>query len=185
MTVAGAVLAAGEGLRFAGREHKLRAAFRGRPVVCWAIDAAAAAGFGQLYVVTGAVALDDLLGGDVTVVHNPRWARGQATSLVAAVEAAAADDHDALVVGLGDQPMVPAEAWRAVGEAPGMLATATFHGLRRPPVKIGREVWPELPRHGDNGARSLMRERPDLVSEVPCRGNPVDIDTVEDLRRWS
>jgi CTP:molybdopterin cytidylyltransferase MocA len=189
MTVAGAILAAGEGSRFAAGElageHKLRASFRGRPVVCWAVGAAASAGFDQLYVVTGAVPLDDLLGAEATVIHNPHWAGGQATSLRVAVEAADADGHEALVVGLGDQPLVPAEAWRAVGAAAGPIVTATFDGRRRPPVKLHRSVWPELPRQGDHGARTLMRERSDLVSEVPCWGNPVDIDTVEDLRRWS
>jgi CTP:molybdopterin cytidylyltransferase MocA len=89
------------------------------------------------------------------------------------------------VVGLGDQPLVPASAWRSVGAAAGAIVVASFDGQRQPPVKLDRTVWPDLPVGGDFGARHLLTRRPELVSEIPCRGNPVDIDTVEDLRSWS
>jgi CTP:molybdopterin cytidylyltransferase MocA len=184
-TIAGIVLAAGGGSRFDGPDHKLVAPFRGRPVVAWVLEAAAEAAFHQLFVVTGAVDLDHLLPPGATVVPNPAWSEGQATSVAAGLDAAAVAGSCVAVIGLGDQPLVPASAWRAVAaadEAP--IAVATFAGRRRPPVRLHRSVWPLVPRAGDEGARALFRET-DLVSEVACSGNPVDIDTVEDLRQWS
>ncbi len=190
VTVAGVVLAAGAGSRFRDGDagaagHKLRADFRGRPVVSWVLDTVLEVGFNQVFVVTGAVDLADLVPPGVTEIHNPAWATGQSSSLQVAVAAADAAGHGVIVIGLGDQPLVPAAAWRSVGASAGPIVTATFDGERRPPVKLARSVWAELPTEGDAGARTLMQRRPELVSEIPCRGNPADIDTVEDLRLWS
>jgi CTP:molybdopterin cytidylyltransferase MocA len=72
-----------------------------------------------------------------------------------------------------------------VAVAEGSLAVAVFDGLRRPPTKVGRRFWDELPVSGDSGARSLLAARAPDVLEVACRGNPADIDTVEDLQLWN
>lgn len=182
MTTAAVVLAAGGGTRFRGEEHKLVVPFRGRPLVVWALEAASV--LDDLLVVTGAVEVP--LPAGATEVRNERWAEGQATSLAAGLDAAAAAGHDAVVVGLGDQPLIPAGAWRLVAASTSTpIAVATYGGARRNPVRLAAEVWPLVPREGDEGARSVLRGRADLVTEVACPGDPADVDTQEDLTTWS
>jgi molybdenum cofactor cytidylyltransferase len=190
VTVAGAVLAAGAGVRFArsgGRDPKARAELHGEPLVARAVRAALGAGLDEVVVVQGSIDLSDLLPDGVVLLPNPDWSDGIATSLAVAVRHAKDHHHDALVVGLADQPGVTSAAWRAVAAAPPEppIAVATYQGQRANPVRLGREVWPLLPESGDAGARVLLRDRPDLVREVPCTGAPWDVDTVEDLDRWS
>ena len=182
MRTAAVVLAAGGGSRFADG-HKLLAPFRGRALVTWAAEAAEAAALDETVVVVGDIPLTDVLPGPVTVVPNPDWAAGIATSLWAGLQAVV--DYDAVVVGLADQPLIPASAWRAVAGSKSPVAVATYGGRRRNPVRLARSVWPLLPTTGDEGARALMRDHPDLVSEVPCDGDPADVDTVGDLRALS
>ncbi len=155
-----------------------------------AVDAAVAAlgdGIDEVVVVTGAIAVEDLLPVEqITLLVNANWKRGMANSLAVAIGHCRTAGHDAVVVGLGDQPGILPAAWRAVaahGATP--IAVATYAGRRRNPVWLSAEVWGLLPTDGDEGARSLMRLREELVTEIPCPGNPGDIDTREDLASWS
>jgi molybdenum cofactor cytidylyltransferase len=181
---AGVLLCAGGSTRFAGGEHKLLAPFRGRPLVAWALEHAGDAHFDELIVVTGAVDLSEVLGTHIAV-ENTRWSSGQASSLSAGVAEAERRGHECVIVGLGDQPFVPASAWLAVAGSPSPIAVASFDGHRSPPVRLSESVWPLLPTGGDVGARELMRSHPDLVVEISCQGRSVDIDTVEDLIQWT
>jgi CTP:molybdopterin cytidylyltransferase MocA len=190
------VLAAGVGTRFAAHTHKLDSLIDGRPIITAAIEHARAAAIGPVVVVTAAhVATlrhhDPTGRDDVVVIYNDNWESGQMSSLRLGI-ATATERFEAtqVVVGLGDQPFIEPSAWRAVAaagtEAP--IAVATYRGnsgsQRGHPVSLGEHVWPLLPAAGDQGARTLIDLRPDLVIEVPCQGSPADIDTLEDLDRW-
>lgn len=188
--MAAVVLAAGAGRRLAasgGQAPKPLTEVGGIALVDRALAAALGAGLDEVVLVDGAVDLSDRAAPGITVLHNPRWADGIATSLHVALAHAGERGHEAVVVGLVDQPGVGPDDWRAVAGAPAEppIAVATYAGQRGNPVRLTSSVWPLVPRDGDAGARTLMRGRPELVQEVPCSGEPWDIDTVEDLERWS
>ena len=186
--VAALVLAAGGGSRFAGASHKLLAPLGGRPLVEWAVAAAASAGLGHVVVVCGAVDVSDAArragGPAVVVVDHSAWRDGQGTSLKAGLDRCQSLGCRAAVIGLGDQPLLGPGPWRAVARSTlAPVVTATFAGRRSPPVRLDASVWEMLSSSGNEGARELMRRRPDLVAEVACEGDPTDVDTLEDLHR--
>lgn len=192
LRTAAVVLAAGSGSRYGGMTHKLMASFRGTTVLAWALHHADEGGLDELLVVTSAattahvIALAATIRTPLVVIENPRAHEGQATSLCLALERAGNRCHDAVVAGLGDQPLIEPATWTALASATSTpIAVATYDGQRRNPVRLARDVWHLVPDQGDEGARGLLRLRPDLVTEIPSRGNPADIDTVEDLQQWN
>lgn len=197
MRIGSVLLAAGGGSRYRASlgdatqqvadTHKLLALGPdGRSVVEHAFDAMAYGSLDSpLIVVSGAVELPEFA--NASMVHNPRWAEGQSTSLRVALEVGDALGFDAVVVGLGDQPRILPSDWTRVRNAMASgasIAVATYDGRRRNPVGLARSVWPLLPIASDEGFRSVMGAHPHLVTEVPCTGNPDDIDSVEDLLQW-
>jgi CTP:molybdopterin cytidylyltransferase MocA len=183
------VLAAGGGSRFGG--GKLLAKLGGRPIIEAVLDNLREAPVDEIIAVVGADAerlreVCERYG--VRTVANEEWERGQSTSVVAGLRASGG--RTAVVFLLGDQPFVGAEAVERLVAAfaeGAKVAVATYGGKRRNPVLFSREIWPLLEAElaGDEGARSFLRRHPELVVEVPCDGvgDPVDVDTREDLRR--
>jgi CTP:molybdopterin cytidylyltransferase MocA len=186
--VSAIVLAAGGGSRFGG--GKLLAKLGGRPIIETVLDNLREAPVDEIIVIVGADAeslreVCERYG--IRTVANEEWERGQSTSVVAGLRTCGGR---AAVVMLGDQPFVGAEAVARLVAAfaeGAKVAVATYGGKRRNPVLFSREIWPLLEAElaGDEGARSVLRRHPELVVEVPCEGvgDPVDVDTREDLRR--
>lgn len=192
--VAAVLLCAGAGSRFGGgRGAKLLADFRGRPLVTHAMEMLAGCELEEVFVVVADVS-DEVAGlaerYGFNVVHNPAADSGQATSVLAGVRAASeAGGFGAVVVVLGDQPLIEGEVVsRLVGafRDGAKVAVATYCGKRRNPVLFSEGVWGDLDRElaGDEGARGFLRSRPELVVEVECRdvGSAADVDTRGDLR---
>jgi CTP:molybdopterin cytidylyltransferase MocA len=190
VSVAVAVFAAGRGSRLGGDTPKPLLEWRGRPLLRWALDAAAGSGLAPVLVTVGYRAADvrAALPAGVEVVENPAWEEGISSSLRAALRALGSrDDVTAVCIGLADQPRTGPEAYRLLAKAHqdgADLAVATYDGRRGNPVLLARSLWAQACElQGDAGARQLMDVV--AVTEVPCDGTGTadDVDTLEDLGR--
>ena len=185
--IAGLVLAAGAGRRFGA--PKPLAELDGRPLLEHVLAALAAVpALDRVAVTLGAHAEEILARVDLhgaEPIRVEQWAEGQAASLRAGV-AALASGADAILVTLGDQPLLtPATIVRVLdawdGEA---AAVRAVHGGRPGhPVLLTRRLYAAVAElRGDAGARSLL-EAAGAV-EVDCGSDAVlDVDTAAQLAR--
>lgn len=184
--IAGVVLAAGGSERFGS--PKQLAVLHGRPLLTYPIETLRAVPAIDLVVVVLGAHVKRICSSidleDVEVVVAPGWREGIAASLRAAV--AAADDAKALVIVLGDQPLLTPQVVAAVldrADGPAPAARATFDGAPGHPVVIKRDLFAELAQlRGDEGARDLLASR-DLAT-IECRhlASALDVDTPADLQ---
>ena len=184
--IAGAILAAGAGTRF-GPNPKQLAELDGRPLLEHAITAMVEVPALERIVVTLGANAEAI----ITAVEFQRaeplvakdWGEGQAASLRAAVDALS--EADAIVVTLGDQPRIAAQAIaRVIAAAGGTEAAvcATYGGLPGHPVLIKKSLFGDIADlRGDFGARGLLRAV--AVGEIECAdvGGNIDIDTCKEL----
>jgi molybdenum cofactor cytidylyltransferase len=188
--VLGLVLAAGGSTRM-GRPKQL-AELDGRPLLAHVLAAVDAAPVDRVVVALGGAAgavLERVDFGRAEPLVVEGWAAGMG-HVLASTLAQAGDDWEAVVVLLGDQPLVPGsavarvvEAWRA---GAGPVVTATYGGRPGHPKLFDRRLLPDLLRlTGDTGARDLLATHPDRVHrvEVGDLGSDADVDVEADLVR--
>jgi molybdenum cofactor cytidylyltransferase len=187
--VVAVVLAAGAASRFGG--GKLLASLEGRPILQRVLDRLAEAGVGEVVVVLGHGAAEIERAIDWRTesrVRNPDPSRGLSSSVRVGIEALPSTAEAALIV-LGDQPLVPLEAIRAMLSAPAdparPIVVPVYRGdAGRNPVRLDRAAFALVAEAtGDRGLGPLIAARPELVREVAVASdatNP-DIDTHADL----
>ncbi|HKU63349.1 MAG TPA: NTP transferase domain-containing protein [Gemmatimonadales bacterium] len=190
MRVGAVVLAAGRGRRFGG--GKLMAAFRGEPIlshVCGAAARALAAGVIESGWVV--VAADDAAAGDLArraglvPIGNPDPDAGISGSIRVGVAAAAAQPGlDALLLLLGDQPLVQVDTMRRLIEAwrngSGAVVRPRYQeqsDIPGHPVLLDRIVWPLCRASGDRGLAGVLP----ATTFIDVPGANPDIDTRADL----
>lgn len=190
-TTAVVVLAAGLSERMG--EPKLLMDVAGAPMIRRTLENVLAFGPAQTVVVTGhgAAAIEAALKGlPVRFAHNPDYAQGHHGSVAVGV-AAVSREVDAVMVMLGDQPLVGAAHLSALAAAfaalpAGAILVPHYAGQRGNPVVFAAAHIPELSGEtGRPGGRRLIESRPDLVHRLDMDSDVfvLDCDTPDDYRR--
>jgi CTP:molybdopterin cytidylyltransferase MocA len=120
--------------------------------------------------------------GDATVVLNPDWAEGMASSVRAGI-AALPGDLDGIVLMTCDQPAVTGAHLHALLKAAetnsGLQVVSSRYANRQGvPAFFPAAAWADLRSlRGDQGARGLLGES----KSVELDGGQLDVDTAESL----
>jgi molybdenum cofactor cytidylyltransferase len=189
--LAAVVLGAGLSRRM-GRPNKLLLPFGKTVLVRRVVATIASLPFAEIIVATGHDAervAAALAGLPVRLVHNPRYAEGQMTTVHAALAALSAPSAESagVMVCLGDQPALTAADLEIVARAflddPSRVLVPTFGGVRGNPLVLPRASLPEIvARETSFGCRQFVAKNADLVRtfEMPDDHVLVDVDRPED-----
>lgn len=176
------LLAAGQGRRFGGA--KLDALLAGQPVLAHAAGALATLPFAHRFAVVrpaGPALPGPALPGYTCLPLDPADAP-QSRALAIGVAAAQAAGARAVLLALGDMPLVPPAHVRALVAAfDGDRIASRLRDVPLPPALFGARHFPALRAlTGDRGAGALLRDAPGLALSPDAA---IDIDTPEDLAR--
>ena len=189
LQIAAVILAAGSASRM-GRLKQL-IPYRGKPLVCRAVETARDSEFDPVIVVVGAEG-DQVQAAiaayPVDIVVNAGWASGMGSSLVAGIKQVQTSGPDAagVAVMLADQPLVTAEHLRAMrgqlirGGVP--VVAAEYNGTLGVPAFFKREMFQRLATLPPGaGARVLLRASETAVLPFALPEAASDVDTPEDF----
>jgi len=188
MTIAAIILAAGQSSRMGF--NKLLADVGGKPLIVRTVENIVASGVRKVFVITGHQANDveaALEQSSITIIHNPNFASGMASSIKAGI--AALHDFDGALICLGDMPLVSSVVIDQMISAfdPEMkrgLVLPVHKGALGNPILWGAIYFPELLKlEGDRGARGLIEKYRAQATEIEVGDDSIalDADTPEAL----
>jgi molybdenum cofactor cytidylyltransferase len=127
------------------------------------------------------------LGERVRVALNPQFRSGLSSSLKVGVKEVA-DESDALVVALADQPLVNTKLiddlirrYRTTGNS---IVTASSGDLVTPPALFDKSLYAHLlALKGDVGARAVILSHPGFERVEVERDVLLDVDTEQDIKK--
>lgn len=179
------ILAAGQGSRFKGAQHKLDQPLAGGTVLSSTLRSAVESRLPVLLVTTApfvASASKVLAMRDIVVLSAAEASRGMGHSIAVGVAERASSAGWLMLP--GDMPLVRPGSLRAVAAALERhpVVYAQHRGRRGHPVGFAAELYSELVLlDGDEGARRIVARYPVHGEEVDDPGVLVDVDTQEDL----
>lgn len=184
MRIIAAILAAGLSDRFGG--NKQLAATGGVPMIRRVCSAVTDAAPDAVVLIAGrdALAVHDAADAPFLVI-NEQYADGLGTSIAAAANRLA-HAADALLICLGDQPLVPAshfalliDAWD--GDPDAIIASGYGDTTGVPALFGGRYFKALADLRGDQGAKSVFAQAADNLIVIPCEEAAFDVDSSADL----
>jgi len=174
-----------------GAQNKLLIPFRGVPIISHVIKAVLASRVEQVIVVVGHEAdeirqlLPTTRG---TIVYNPEYTTGMASSLRCGLQAVDEEKGSALIL-LGDMPLVSSSQLDQLiaqfePDSGLDIVVPVSKGKRGNPVLWGRRYFEKMQAlEGDTGARDLLLDYASNVTSVEMSDEAIfqDVDTPADL----
>jgi len=187
------LLAAGSSSRL-GRSKQLLS-ISGQPLLIKSIEAAIESGIKNIIVVLGAneeAHRQVIKDAGVQVVVNTDWKKGMGNSLKAGLAYLLQQmpKVEAVVTMVCDQPLITSDQLKkliAEHESSRSTIVASFYqGVAGVPVLFHQSLFSELLSLPDDaGAKKILQRHPHLVKTVPFPGGEIDIDTEDDLKKFS
>jgi len=185
------ILAAGSSSRLGQPKQNLL--FEGKTLLQRAIDTALSTYCSPIIVVLGANSSQitpTLDARNVTLVYNPNWAEGMASSIRLGLKSAMEINPaiEVVVLMVCDQPFLDTAVLNAliavqVQTGSGVVASH-YDNTFGVPVLFNKKYFDELLQlKGQEGARKLLQKYQDTISFVDYPKGSIDIDTEEDFRK--
>jgi molybdenum cofactor cytidylyltransferase len=187
-------LAAGDSSRMGG-EPKQLLVYKGQSLMRRVTETALALQLGPVVVVLGAnreQIVPELAGLPVTLVDNPSWPSGQASSLKTGLAALYLTNKDiaAVLVLHTDQPLVSVgllvhmlDIWKETSKG---IVACRYDTQLSVPALFSRDYIAELlQQEGDKGVKWVIGKHRDDCVEVPFEAGAIDLDSKRDVELFS